>query len=245
MKVNAFYNIACMGNWRETVLEQFRVLSRAKFPHTIKVTFLGSMDDYLFVEEAAFFANINIVLFHQQCDLMQFEFPSIRGIQKLAQELKGKEPEAVMHFHTKGVSHTHDPGVTFWRWLMNAGVLNRWESCLKALDDHDASGAVWSDRQFNPFFIGNYWMARTDWLAKLDDIDEYRAKRYWGWSDHRGPEYMTRFAVELWISQNVVDGVRPKCSGQFPNELPIWSGDWWHSPEGRDYKVIAFEEGSG
>lgn len=244
MKIHAFYNIACMGHWREVVLEQFRVLSRAGFKETLNITFLGCMKDFEFVREMAFFLDINIELIHQECNLMQFEFPSIRAIQAVARSRKGQEPEAVVHFHTKGVSRPGDPGIHWWRWIMNAYVLNRWKDAIEHLQDHDAAGVAWNSSP-SPHFCGNFWWARTDWLAKLDDIDEYRDHRYHGWVDRRGGGFARRFAVELWLSQNVEDDAKPRIMSYVNRDISAWDANWWDSHEGRDFKIIAYEEGSG
>lgn len=242
MKVNAFYNIACMNHWREVVHEQFRVLSRANFRHTLNITFLGSMSDYGFVEEAAFHFDIPINLMFQECNLMQFEFPNIRAIQALSRSLVGKEPEAVLHFHSKGVSKPGSPGVHWWRWIMNAYVLNRWQQCVEDLRDHDACGVAWNSSPSH-HFCGNFWWSRTDWLAKLDDIDEYRDHRYSGWGDHRGGAYSKRFAVELWISQNVTDKTAPRIRSYINKDISAWDAEWWNSHDGREHKLTALEEG--
>jgi len=242
MRVNAFYNIACTGHWREVVLEQFRVLSRAGFPHTVNISFLGSMDDFRFVEEVAFFHSIEIDLIHLEQNLMQFEFPSIRKIQALARSLKDEPSEAVLYFHTKGVSRPGDPGIHWWRWTMNACVLNRWRDCLADLETHDVAGVAWNSHPGH-HFCGNFWWARTDYLIKLEDFDKYKDHGNFGWNDNRGEVFRKRYAAELWISQNVVDQVPPRVMSYIDKNISVWSAEWWNSHNGRDHKIVAMEEG--
>ena len=61
--------------------------------------------------------DISVKLMHQECNLMQFEFHNNRAIQKLARSLKDQEPEAVLHFHSKGVIRPGSPGVHWWRYI--------------------------------------------------------------------------------------------------------------------------------
>jgi hypothetical protein len=93
---------------------------------------------------------------------------------------------AVLYCHTKGAA---DP-TWFnhcWRESMTLDVVGRWPEALAALDDgYDAAGPHWLDPEIfpnmaiataenggavTPYFGGNFWMARADYLAGLPEPD--------------------------------------------------------------------------
>ncbi len=86
------------------------------------------------------------------------------------QQLEG----AVLYAHTKGASQ---PTVwnDRWRTAMTSHVVGHWKTCVRQLKKYDAVGTFWlnpsrlnqPNRGSIPFFAGNFWWARAEYLANL------------------------------------------------------------------------------
>lgn len=84
---------------------------------------------------------------------------------------------AFLYAHTKGVSYSPpDPFRDAWRRSMSNSLIGGWRRCLQLLRDHDLVGCHWltperwgavPDFGDCPYFGGNFWWARSEWLATL------------------------------------------------------------------------------
>jgi hypothetical protein len=99
----------------------------------------------------------------------------------------------IFYAHTKG-AYTNDDWRRQWRRSMTYDTITNWETCVEQLEKVDAVGPFWMEKlraqQKNKglFFGGNYWWAKSEYLAGLPSL---------------GME--TRFEAEDWIGLN-----RPK-----------------------------------
>ena len=96
--------------------------------------------------------------------------------------LTEKEKQAVMYFHTKGISHMSGhsslckvPGinndrmfksVNSWRHQMEWGVIDQWREALEKLNDHHVAGVNYCINPW-PHMSGNFWWARADYVRTL------------------------------------------------------------------------------
>lgn len=101
---------------------------------------------------------------------------------------------AILYAHTKGAMnltvHARD-----WRRAMTAAVVARWDISLALLHEYDAAGCFWLTPEQHarhgvesPFFAGNFWAARSSYLATLPEPsaeDRYRAERWIGLGNPR------------------------------------------------------------
>jgi hypothetical protein len=121
----------------------------------------------------------------------------------------------VLYAHTKGASN-RAPSSVLWRRRMTEHAVGLWDQCVAGLDDgYDCAGPHWiTPEAFEvpaPFFAGNFWWARLDFLRRLPPPG--------------GPD---RYAAERWIGETEIPRVL--------NLLPIWptdhlqdwaAGGWW------------------
>jgi hypothetical protein len=122
----------------------------------------------------------------------------------------------VLYAHTKG-AYRAAPSSVLWRRRMTEYAVGMWERCAAALDDgYDCAGPHWITPEAGwpvpaPFFAGNFWWARLDFLRRLPV-----------------PGGADRWAAEQWIGQTEIPRVL--------NLLPIWptdgleawaAGGWW------------------
>ena len=101
-----------------------------------------------------------------------YEFPGIN----LAQELARAGHEKVLYWHTKGIVNVYhdtatgkdwEPKVTGkrdWRLFMEHFMVDRWQDCVKALDDHDVVAAFYHHGDNWPW--GNFWWTRADHILR-------------------------------------------------------------------------------
>ncbi len=115
-----------------------------------------------------------------------------QGTMELVRAWALEHPEdAVAYAHTKGASQPTEFNAR-WRQSMARHVIEGWRHCRELLlDGHDAVGPHWlHPNEFGesvmgkvPFFGGNYWMARCDYLQRLppvSDEDRWGSERWIG-----------------------------------------------------------------
>lgn len=88
----------------------------------------------------------------------------------------------ILYFHTKGVSKGTLNGNS-WRLMMEYFVIDRWNECVKYLNDYDCVGSnlkilgptTWSDgtktweKAGTQHFVGNFWWANASYISELPD----------------------------------------------------------------------------
>jgi len=113
-----------------------------------------------------------------------FEFLTLAALHAAAIESPG---DLFLYAHTKGAYHPN-PLNTAFRRSMTSFLVRDWERCAELLSDVDAVGCHWltpaeyPDEVSSPFFGGNFWWARGEYIARLPP-----------------PGGNSRFAAEGWI----------------------------------------------
>lgn len=99
--------------------------------------------------------------------------------------------DAILYAHTKGASQPTEFNDR-WRRSMAHHVVAGWENCRDSLEDgYDAAGCHWlhpdvfGEKTMGPvpFFGGNYWMARCEYLRTLPPVpteDRFGSERWIG-----------------------------------------------------------------
>ena len=107
---------------------------------------------------------------------------------KKANEYESNTP--MLYLHTKGLSYTHPimkRNVEAWVRYLDLFVINKWEECVKALEENDAAGGLYV-YQDPKHFSGNFWWANSDYLKTLPRLNSHNINQY-----NRG---------EFWILSN-------------------------------------------
>jgi hypothetical protein len=160
-----WYHVYAAGDWTEPVSEQVDALLKADFTGPVYLGLVGQP----FWRAAAVdaFSPLPDVKVAAEAD-EGYEQVTINALREWVQRNDG----AVMYAHTKGSSDVTKFRAD-WRRSMCRRVVSDWRANLEALEDHDAVGCHWlTPEEFpgaihTPFFGGNYWMARCDYLRKL------------------------------------------------------------------------------
>ena len=91
----------------------------------------------------------------------------------------------MLYLHTKGLSYSHPQtkkNVEAWVRYLDLYVINKWEECVKSLEDNDAAGGFYVEDPKH--FQGNFWWANSDYLKNLpkltkDNINNYNRGEFW------------------------------------------------------------------
>lgn len=189
-KLEVFYHIACFNNWLGVFKEQMELLRFVNLKW-INCCVIGSLLEAQMVQDLASDGH-DIFMRILSVNHEGWENPTLFEIWKHAQ----RSNEAVLYFHSKGVSQPDDKHKPYWRQLMQKHVIAQWRRNLEYLNGVDAVGVNWTDNPMFPHFSGNFWMARCDWLRKLPDPREYITKHKeltvggWPWE---------RMSGEMWL----------------------------------------------
>jgi hypothetical protein len=90
--------------------------------------------------------------------------------------MNSPEPFYAYYIHTKGATTANHfiPNPAYW-WgqYIEHYTITKWKENVVKLDEgYDISGVEWRDGPL-PHFSGNFWWARSEYLAKLPHANEY------------------------------------------------------------------------
>ena len=211
-----FYHVACMNNWRAVVREQCRLLAHVGLLD-VTAAVLGPPADVAEVGEIAAACGVRLAIGFTSPDLSLVELPTLQLVHRWA--VAQAEPRPAMYLHTKGVSQPTDPHKGPWRRLMQRHVVADWRANVRRCRVADMVGVNWGGGSDYPHFSGNFWMARSDWLAALQEPSAYRVSRpdfTWAGGSWRG-----RFFAETWLGSRTWHHVESlACTGS-----RLWDGD--------------------
>ncbi len=192
-----FYHVAAMNTWRSIVREQLRLLAHVGLTR-VTAGLLGDAEDADTLLALAAAAGVTVTLGFQRPDLSLAELPTLALLHAWA---RGQaSPAPVLYLHTKGVSRPADRHRVAWRRIMQRHVVVDWpRNAARLAADADLVGVDWIDSPELPYFTGNVWMARSDWVAALDPPQVYRLTRpadfAWG-----GEPWRDRMFAETWVA---------------------------------------------
>jgi hypothetical protein len=164
-----FYHCWVDGDWEEPVQEHLAALEAARIPfRTRYVVLVGHEDRRMNAWEWYFkrgWRRHDADSGHQEV--------TINLIRRFAIEYRGVN---VFYAHDKAAWHRGPDDIhVAWRRNLTEYTIARWRECVNALGTHDIAGPYWLTRENfpnnpdvdTPFFGGNYWWARSDYLRTL------------------------------------------------------------------------------
>ena len=118
-------------------------------------------------------------------DTSLYEVPTINKVRDFSKENPNSK---ILYLHTKGTGHPKDAqNINDWIDMMLYFLVDRYPVALHALKDHEIAGCnyhTYDSCRAPPHFSGNFWWAKTDYLATLPDC---------------GPN---KFDAEFWLHIN-------------------------------------------
>lgn len=200
-----FWHVGCLNEWRSIVTEQLRLLHFAGLD-TVTACVLGTNAEVGSIISEGRQYGVKVIVPFCSTDLLLWERPSIRQVWLYAQ---ARPEHCVLYFHSKGVTKPNDRHKRAWRRLMQKEVIAEWRRNIKILEQADMCGVSWQELRDFPHFMGNFWMARCDWIKHLQDPEGYRQRfphLYWA-----GQSWKERMHVETWIGSEQWHHIESFC----------------------------------
>jgi hypothetical protein len=204
-RLTHFFHVYADGNFHTPIREHFTQVKESGLLgelDSVRVGLVGDVTNRARV--LALFDELAVPVMVVASADMGWEQVTLKALHEFAQGDDG----FVFYGHTKG-AWSSDPIAHPWRVTMIQDTVTRWRECVDALSRVQAAGAYWlrsdmpehHDHKF--FFAGNYWWARSDYVASLDLV---------------GVE--TRFQAEGWIGlgEPTVENMR--------GGLSTWGNFW-------------------
>jgi len=161
VRLAVFYHLYQHDNWENFYREQFETLTSSGLLSSAEKVFIGINGNHqVTVEEEKI-----ITTFNKHPELEESDtLCSLRYFCADNPDFK------VLYFHTKGVTQP-SPETADWRKTMEYFCIEKWEDCVKKLEDYDAVGCLYMDHcyyGFFPHFSGNFWWANASYINTLD-----------------------------------------------------------------------------
>jgi len=156
-----FYHLYQHGDWRSFFNGQSSLLNDSGLVDECQFVHVGVNGDDVPESHEKF-------RFVKNTEPLNEETPTLVSLRDFCVSNPGWK---VLYMHTKGITQpmqsTHD-----WRKIMEYYCIERWQECVKKLEEHDAVGCLYMDHCYYgyfPHFSGNFWWANSDYINKLDD----------------------------------------------------------------------------
>lgn len=194
-----FYHVAVLNHWKEVVDEQLDALQTTGLQRCPMWVGLAGADEESLAWLVRRLRPFNVVEMSVHRHLDAYERPTMRMLERRAKEVKEETP--ILYFHTKGLKDGKNTHKERWRYLMMREVVLKYRQCLgHLLDGADAVGVDWRAMVGRggtiSHFSGNFWWARSSYVAQLESLDAYYEKPRYpaNWSEGK------RLGCEFWIS---------------------------------------------
>lgn len=183
-----YYHVWADGTWEAAVTEHEKALTDSGLLDElafVRIGIVGAAKNRDAVRAALTFGEVVV-----EAD-EGWEQVTLKVLRDWVQE--NPKRSRILYAHTKG-AYTDDDWRRQWRISMTHDTVTEWRDCVERLQGVDAVGAFWMEKakahQENKglFFGGNFWWAKSEYLASLPPL-----------------EMDTRFRAEDWIGLN-----RPK-----------------------------------
>jgi hypothetical protein len=125
------------------------------------------------------------------------------------QSKEASEPFYACYIHLKGLLRWGDENVGDWRNFMNYFAIERWQDNVEALGEGaQAVGTNYGTEPW-PHFAGNFWWAKSDYIATLDPLHHPEDKLNRGYTQFKTHPTIPhwRFDHEAWLHSKGPDYV--------------------------------------
>ena len=203
------YHLYADGGWEQAWEEHIEALNLGLIGHlsTFSIGLVGSPENRAIARQCVENSGATVVVEEDS----GWEQVTLKWLHDQVATLDG----FVLYCHSKGAGYPNGVSVP-WRRTMTSDVVIGWEESVKLLDSYEAVGGHWhypSD-ETGPvgYFAGNFWWARCEAIAELDE-----------------PEVIHRFAAEGWLGTNLEMNIMALREGSFSASGP-WDQGWITKP---------------
>lgn len=179
MKLVNWYHVYADGHWREPLQEHLHALG--DWQGEIILGLVGSPENRRLVLKEITPSQVH------EWDSGD-EYLTLRELHAWAQD---HADYGVLYAQTKG-AYSNTPINAAWRRNLTHQLVANHASCVRLLETNDAVGCHYltshryPDKVFGPYFAGNFWWARSEYLARL-----------------RVPGANNRSQAELWVGSGL------------------------------------------
>lgn len=222
MKNIIYYHIFLINNWEQIVNEQVEVLNRSNLlaNSLIKIGAVYHENDTSQNEILK-----NIFDKYKNVEILFIKSNGGLGESETLAELKDwcdllDENRNILYIHAKGVTHHQSEKeihVANWRKMMEYFLIDRWEKCIKVLDEgYDCCGVNYQAHAGNilgsikliMIFNGNFFWVKSNYIKTLDKKllfeHRYSSENWIGGVEHRGYSfYNTPITTDLYYQTDV------------------------------------------
>jgi hypothetical protein len=180
-----FYHVFADGYWQDAAADHFKALETSGLMGQLDDVFLGIVGQP--ENRRAVKRELPGVVVAE--DVEGWEQVTLRKLHTWAKQNTAK----VFYAHTKG-AWSNSNFATQWRLSMTEDTVTRWQECVKGLDEAQCVGPFWissvDERHAGHkyFFAGNFWWARTDYLATLPRLKNEHRFQAEGWIGLKDPK---------------------------------------------------------
>lgn len=222
IKPTVFYHVAAMHDWQVVVGEQLWALDRLWNKYLLKFIYIGFNGDdegFNWLKDLTDHYNFGAAVIVERITepLWKGEVPTLALMQAYAKE----NPDACfLYLHTKGVGKTGnftDKFERVFRWKLQKTLFENFEENLGHLENHAVVGWDWiDDKKLPPYFPGNFWLARADFINSLPDINQFQATFKGNVRNVKLVKH-PRYAAIFWLGQALSHGSKAVKSLEIRN----------------------------
>lgn len=179
--IRHYYHVFADGHWQEPVREHVAAILASGLHAEMTIGVVGSPDNRKAARQAFGVLPVERIV-EADSGWEQLTLDALH-----ADDRDGP----VLYAHSKGSSDPSPINIA-WRRSMTRRVVSGWRDCLARLDEADAVGCHWLTKRewptmdiTTPFFGGNFWWARSDYLRTLP-----------------APSHVSRWKAEEWLGVN-------------------------------------------
>jgi len=186
VKATAFFHIATIGAYQAVVDELMDCVMGSRLIDRLDGLYCGVCGPH----DVRLPTHPKIKAERLRNDADKFEFPTMQVMHAHA---KANPGEAVLYFHTKGVTHMDCPPIQDWRRYMAYFNIELWQEPIARLEMADTAGVdfvvfhidttrctsnsiTYYGRDLH--YSGNFWWAKTDYLNTLPELDDVNKGRH-------------------------------------------------------------------
>ena len=187
MKIIVAYHGFLYGNYKDILTDQFNNIILSGLYDKADKIYIGLVDTANGADWVRNFwkgKQVEIVVYPENNELAD-------TMKWISDHSKENPEDYILFFHSKGVSHFDLP-TEDWRKYMEYFTVERWQDCIKKLDEgFDACGVMWNPITVYghyPHFSGAFWWASAKYINTLN---------------YTYLETTWKYGREMWIGTNL------------------------------------------
>ena len=179
-----YIHAALINNWADVLYTQLSKVKKSGLYDACEAIFIGMVGnhdvinfDHNIVPIVKEYDKIHICGYNG--DLSLYETFTLDKLHKHAK----KEDAYFLYFHCKGVGYDYrNPqwlNIKLWRDFLEYFTIEKWEDCVKGLEEYDVAGAGWlkESKIYNGHFSGNFWWSKSSFLKTLPSVEKTKVDK--------------------------------------------------------------------